>query len=468
MSRRTKIICTIGPKTNTFENLEILAKKGMNIARLNMSHGTHEWHADVVNSIKKLNATGDYSIAIMLDTKGPEIRSGDLKEPLEINIGDVLTFTNQVQVEKDKYTLDINYDDFVNDVEIGDIVLVDSGIINLEVIDKNQHSVTVKSLDSGVITSRRHLNIKGKSANLPAITDKDWLDIDFAIEQEVNFIALSFANDAEVVTHLKKYLSDHKSGINVIPKIESTNAVKNLESIVLASDGIMVARGDLGAELPIEDVPIIQDRIVKLCRKVGKPVIVATQLLESMMVSPTPTRAEVTDIFHAVTQKADAIMMSGETASGNHPFKALDVMSTVAKRAEQHYSQNWQSEIENSDIPKNEIVLGASVVANNINAKAIMVFTKSGWTTGLVSQCRPHSLIFSFTDSHITNKKLNLYWGVTSLTMAFSENPEETVENAMQYLKVHDLVKQGDNIVIVSDILAGKELVDAVQIRVVK
>ena len=335
MSRLTKIICTIGPASNSYETLKLLAEKGMNIARLNMSHGTHEWHGDIVSKVKQLNAEG-FSIGIMVDTKGPEIRSGDLTEPLVVKVGDKLTFTTiKEDAGKDKYILDINYPGFIDDVESGDTVLVDSGVIELKVISKTETAVTTEVLDDGVITSRRHLNIRGKSANLPTITEKDWQDIDFAIAQDADFIALSFANSAEAVNELKSYLQSKGSNIKIASKVESTKAVENLEEIVDASDWIMVARGDLGAELPVEDVPIIQNRIVKMCKEKGKTVIVATQMLESMMQNPTPTRAEVTDIYYAVTQGADVIMMSGETAGGKYPIKALDTMRTVAERAEQ-------------------------------------------------------------------------------------------------------------------------------------
>jgi pyruvate kinase len=468
MTRHTKIICTIGPLTSTPENLQLLAEGGMNIARLNMSHGTHEWHGEIIDRVKALNDTGKFSIGIMVDTKGPEIRSGDLKQPLEVKVGDVVTFTIDRQPEKDKYTIDISYDGFVSDVEVGDIILVDSGIINLKVTSKTKTEVVTEVLDDGTITSRRHLNIKGKSANLPAITEKDWADIDFAIAKNADFIALSFANSGEVVTELKQYLISRESGIQVVSKIESTDAVKNLEDIVKASDGIMVARGDLGAELPIEDVPIIQNKIVKLSRKLGKPVIVATQLLESMMQSPTPTRAEVTDIFNAVNQRTDAIMMSGETANGKYPLKALEVMSRVAKRAEQTFKEDKRIIVENSENPKNEIALGASIIANNIEAKAIIVFTKKGVTAGLVSQCRPNSPIYSFTDSAQTSRQLSISWGVRSFEMQLPEDPEITVEKAIEFLKEKGKLKAGDTAVVASDIIVGKEFVDTVQIRVVK
>jgi pyruvate kinase len=322
--RRTKIVCTIGPKTATKEMLLELAKGGMNVVRLNMSHGTHEWHGSVVDLAHEINRETEYNLSVMIDTKGPEIRSGDLKKPLEIKVGDQITFTIKKSPEYPEYTTEINYDGFIDDVEVGDVILVDSGMINLEIIEKTKEDVICKSLDNGILTSRRHLNIRGKSANLPPITDKDWADIDFGISKNVDYFALSFVNDAPVVEELRAYIKGKGSAIQIIAKIESTDAVKNMHAIVAASDAVMIARGDLGAELPVEEVPLVQTDIVNYCRKLNKPVITATQLLESMMVNPTPTRAEVTDIFYAVKLRTDAIMMSGETANGNHPLKALD------------------------------------------------------------------------------------------------------------------------------------------------
>lgn len=466
--RRTKIVCTIGPKTNSYEALEELAAGGMNVARLNMSHGTHEWHRDVINKVKSINEKGELSVAIMLDTKGPEMRSGDLKQSLVLAKGDQLILTVRREPEYPKNCIEVNYDGFVDDVEIGDTLLVDSGMINLKVVEKTHTDVILECLDGGTMTSRRHLNILGKSANLPPITDKDWTDIDFGIAEGVDFIALSFANSGPVVTELKKYLTEKNSAIEVISKIESTAALKNMIEIVDASDGIMVARGDLGAEIPVEDVPQAQREIVKYCRKVGKPVIVATQLLESMMLNPTPTRAEVTDIFYAVRQRADAIMMSGETANGNYPFKALETMAKVANKTEEQFQLDKRITVESSDKPKSEIALGACTIANNIEAKAILVFTRRGSTAGLISQCRPNSPIYAFTNTPGVRRKLHLFWGVSPFRVEFSSDPEKTIERAIDILKRDNLAGLGDRIVVVSDILVNNEFVETIQLRVVR
>ena len=463
--RRTKIVCTIGPKTASYEALEMLAQGGMNVARLNFSHGTYEWHGGVMDTVKKLNDTGKYSIALMLDTKGPEIRSGDVKTPMILEKGGRVTFTIRKEAEYPEFVTEINYDQFINDVEIGDQLLVDSGLINLKIVDKTATDVICEVLDGGSMGSRRHINILGKSANLPAITEKDWQDIDFGISKEVDFIALSFVNGPEVVEKLKAYLKGKNSPIKVISKVESVDAVKNLDAIIDASDSIMIARGDLGAELPVEEVPMIQRRIVKQCRKTGKPVIVATQLLESMMVNPTPTRAEVTDIYFAVNSRADAIMMSGETANGNYPYKALETMAKVAVHTETQYLEDTKILIESSSIPKNEISLGASVIASNVGAKAIVVFTETGATSGLVSQCRPVSPIHAFTFDNSVQLQLNLNWGTTPYLVEKYSDPEKNVVEALETLKKNNVCKTGDLIVVVSNIVAGNGFVHAVQIR---
>jgi pyruvate kinase len=334
--RKTKIVCTIGPKTASFEAIRQLAEQGMNVARLNMSHGTQEWHRGVIGHIKRYNKKYAGSLAIMLDTRGAEVRSGDLKQDLFLRVGDILTLTTRRQAELAPYWVEVSHDGFVAEVALGDIILVDGGMLRLEVKEITRTDVRCQSLDEGVLSSRRHLNIRGKSADLPAITEQDWRDIDFGIEERIDFIALSFVRAAAPILDLQHYLDQQGVAVEVLAKIESAASIPELDSIIAAADGIMIARGDLGAEMPYEEVPLLQAEIVRKCRRSGKPVVVATHMLESMIVNPTPTRAEVTDITHAVQQGVDAIMLSGETATGRYPFKALEVMDVVARRIERH------------------------------------------------------------------------------------------------------------------------------------
>lgn len=448
--------------------MERLAKGGMNIARLNMSHGTHEWHQKVIKAIRTINEKGIYSIAILLDTRGPEIRSGDLKREIELKKGDLFTFTIRKESEYEENCTEVNYDEFVNDVKPGDVILVDGGIVSFEVKEKKEKDLVCECLDGGTMTSRRHLNIKGRSAKMPSITDKDWQDIDFGIEHGVDFIALSFIKDEKAIKELRKYLKKKKTAIEIIAKIESADSIPHLEAILEEADGAMIARGDLGAEIPLEEVPLVQDDVVTKCRKLGKPVIVATHLLESMIIHPTPTRAEVTDITKAVTQKSDGIMLSGETAAGNYPFKALEVMDRVATRIEQKLIENKKIMVAVTDEPKEEIVMSASIMANNLDSKAILVFTRRGYMATLLSRCRPNSPTYAFTNTSNVRRRLNLYWGVIPYRIDFSKDPEKTIQRAIKLLESKKILHKGDNVIIVSDILAGEEFVETIQVRQIK
>lgn len=463
--RRTKIICTIGPKTADYNSILKLASHGMDIARLNMSHGDHLFHRKSIQAIKTINSKGIYSIATMLDTKGPEIRTGDVKEEIQVERGEEFIFTVKPLFKTSGKGTTVNYDGFVEDIKIDDIILVDGGLVSFRVMMKNETDIVTEVLESGRIGSRRHINIKGRSARLPTITNQDWIDIDFAIREKVDFIALSFVKSASVVRELKKYLAKHKGPIDIIAKIESAASIPHLDGIIKESDGIMVARGDLGAELPLEEIPLLQEEILKKCLAVGRPVIVATQLLESMIENPTPTRAEVTDIALSIREHADAIMLSGETAIGDYPFKAVALMDTVAKHIERKMQEDKKINIPETDNPKIEMVRSATIIANNLSVKAILVFTRRGYTATLVSWCRPNSPIYAFTNMTSVRRRLNLYWGVVGLRLEFSKDPEKTIKKAIDLLKRKEQVKKDDRLIIVSDILAGEEFVETIQVR---
>ncbi|XBI28068.1 hypothetical protein VPH35_052381 [Triticum aestivum] len=462
--RKTKIVCTIGPSTNTREMIWNLAEAGMNVARLNMSHGDHASHQKVIDLVKEYNAqTKDNVIALMVDTKGPEVRSGDLPQPIFLETGQEFTFTIKRGVGTET-CVSVNYDDFVNDVEAGDMLLVDGGMMSFLVKSKTEDSVKCEVIDGGELKSRRHLNVRGKSATLPSITDKDWDDIKFGVENQVDYYAVSFVKDAQVVHELKDYLrSNNHSGlykqrrccfecvltmfpfyfdsgsnadIHIIVKIESADSIPNLHSIITASDGAMVARGDLGAELPIEEVPLLQEEIIRMCRSMGKAVIVATNMLESMIVHPTPTRAEVSDIAIAVREGADAVMLSGETAHGKFPLKAVKVMHTVALRTE--------ATITGGETPSNlgqvfknhmsEMFAYHSTMMSNTLGTSIVVFTRTGFMSILLSHYRPSGTIFAFTDQEIVRQRLALYQGVCPVHMEFSDCAEKTFGDALSYL----------------------------------
>ncbi|MBA3005941.1 MAG: pyruvate kinase [Proteobacteria bacterium] len=466
-TRKTKIVCTIGPATSAFTILKQLAENGMNVARLNMSHGTHKWHSEVIKHIKTINEKTGSSVAILLDTKGPEVRTGDVKTDIVLHKGETLTLTIRRQAELEPYCVEINYDGFVSDVALGDIVLIDGGMLSLKVMDITQTDIRCECLDNGVLSSRRHVNIRGKSADLPSITEKDWQDIALGIENGVDFIALSFVKGAPAIEELQQFITEKNVPIDIIAKIESAEAIPHLDEIIAVSDGIMIARGDLGAELPYEEVPLLQEQIIKKCRIAGKPVIVATHMLESMIVNPTPTRAEVTDITQAVLQGTDAIMLSGETATGKHPLKALEVMDVVARRIEREMEQDTKVMVQASDNAKYEIARSASILNNNLKAAATLVFTRRGLMAVLLSQCRPNGPIYAFTNTTHVRRRLGIHWGVSAFRIKFSNDPEVSIDRAVTQLQHKKLLKEGDRMIVLSDILAGGKFIETVQVRIV-
>ncbi|KAK6262752.1 hypothetical protein QUC31_008568 [Theobroma cacao] len=449
--RKTKIVCTIGPSTSSREMIWKLAEAGMNVARLNMSHGDHSSHQKTIDLVKEYNAQfEDKVIAIMLDTKGPEVRSGDVPQPIQLKEGQEFNFTIKRGVSSEN-TVSVNYDDFVNDVEVGDILLVDGGMMSLAVKAKTKDLVKCVVVDGGELKSRRHLNVRGKSATLPSITDKDWEDIKFGVDNQVDFYAVSFVKDARVVHELKDYLKGCNADIHVIVKIESADSIPNLHSIISASDGAMVARGDLGAELPIEEVPLLQEDIIRRCRSMHKPVIVATNMLESMINHPTPTRAEVSDIAIAVREGADAIMLSGETAHGKYPIKAVKVMHTVALRTESSLPVSIMPPVRFNAYKSHMgemFAFHSTTMANTLNTP-IIVFTRTGSMAILLSHYRPSSSIFAFTNEERIKQRLALYQGVMPIYMQFSDDAEETFSRALKLLMDKNLVKEGEHVTLV-------------------
>lgn len=478
--RMSKIVCTIGPKTCAVNNMEKLAETGMDIVRLNMSHGTHEWHKTVIDNVREINAKGRFNLGILLDTKGPEVRSGDVKAPITVKRGQRFTWTIRKNFEEfDENTVDVSYDDFINDVHVGDTLLVDGGMSSFLCTEKTDTDVISECIDGGVLTSRRHLNVRGKSASLPAITEKDWDDIKFGMDMNVDFYALSFVKHEDDVARLKQYLRDNGCEALVLSKIESADAIHRLPQILNVSDGAMVARGDLGAEIPIEDVPLIQDEIVNINRNLRKPTIVATHMLESMITYPTPTRAEVADITEAVRQGADATMLSGETANGSYPYESLNVMATVAKSVVSQDSALSQNDLfspmartsdnETAQDSRLNLAYAASTLASRLNVAAIIVFTRVGSYAKLVASTRPRCPIVALTPDENLVRRLTLFWGVKPYHLDFSEDPEETISRAINLLLENGLTSSGDNVVITSDMLVkDKDTVNTIQVRRVR
>lgn len=462
--RKTKIICTIGPATDSLEMLEALANAGMNVARLNMSHGSHESHQKVIDAIKVLNRKLNHPIAVLLDTQGPEIRTGDMANDLHLNAGDTVSIVARGTEDVESSSIHINYEDLITDVNIGDIITVDNGLINLEVLSKEERNMQCKVIDGGLLKSKRHVNLPGIRVNLPAITDKDRRDIEFGMSQDVDFIALSFVRQADDIRELHELLGDKADTIKVIAKLEDQEAITNMVEIIDAADGVMVARGDLGVEVPLEVLPRIQRRIIRTCAEMGKRVIVATHMLESMIENPNPTRAEVTDVANAVYEEADAIMLSGETTVGKYPVKCVEILDRIARSTESSRGLRFTDNLVVTG-DKQHIAKAAVDLAESISAKAIIVPTKRGRMANRVTNCHPQeSIICAFTDNGATRRQLVLNRDVLSYQIDFGKDSDETLAAAAAIMIKRDEFSPEDRVVVISDTLAG-DGIEAIQIR---
>jgi pyruvate kinase len=464
--RKTKIICTLGPATESAEVLHAMITAGANIFRLNMSHATHDWVRVIVPRIRAIAKELGVVVGILMDTQGPAIRTGDLPTKLDLKVGDVFEFTVRGSVSEESYSVGVNYDGLIDDISVGDTVLVDNGNIHMKVLTKDGNRIRCEVLTSGVMGSRRHINLPGVKVNLPPLTEKDLADVAVGAEMHVDFMALSFCREAGDIDALRKVLHEHDSSARIIAKIEDQLAVKNIDAIIQKTDVVMVARGDLGIECPMEELPIIQRLVVKRCLEQGVPVIVATHMLESMISNPVPTRAEITDVANAVFEQADAIMLSGETTTGKYPVKCVEVMDTVARRIERSggagYSDNA---VLNSD--RQKAVRSAVSLANSLPDSKIVIFTRRGTMADYVSNLRPDSPIFAFSPTYEVCRKLIINWGTIPHYLPFDPNPSRTIGAAINTLVAENLAKEGDHLVIVSDMLAGEERFDTIQLRVI-
>jgi len=466
--RRTKIISTLGPATDSAEMIGKLIDAGVNIFRLNMSHAPHDWVRRVVKDIRDAATARRQFVGIMMDTQGPAIRTGDLGVPLDLQPGQKFTLTVRGERDLEEHSVDVNYENFVNDINVGDVVLVDNGAIEMKVLAKSGNKVECEVLTAGTLGSRRHINLPGVRVSLPALTAKDIKDVKLGLEVGVDFIALSFVREARDLLQLRELFENGKLPPVVIAKIEDQQAVANLDSIVREADAIMVARGDLGIEIPYEELPIVQRRIVKTCLRHGKPVIVATHMLESMIESPMPTRAEVTDVANAVFEEADAIMLSGETTVGKYPLKCIEVFDRIARRIERSGNAQFHDSAVLTSA-REKLVKSAVVMANELRAGAVLAFTRHGHMARYAAWMRPrYSPIYGLCDSEKRANELTLCWGVVPFVVEFDLiNPQNTIERALKTLLEHGRLHRGMTVVIVGAISVGTEIVDAVQMRVV-
>jgi len=439
--RLTKTICTLGPASNNEEGVRTLAKAGMNIARMNFSHGSHETHSVVVENIRKVNKEEGLHVGLLLDTKGAEIRTADRAEPLMVSEGDLVTFSHKLTTDEHP-VIGVNYPEFWKDAKDARFVLIDSGELVMDIVSIDEDRVVAKSAGSYAIGSRRHINLPGSDVTLPSLAEKDWLDIELACKLKLDYIALSFIRKGSEVDEVRAFTTKHgHPEILLISKIENGVGVDNIDEIIAASDGIMIARGDLGAEIPLETLPFVQDDIAERCREAGKPVIMATQMLESMIKNPMPTRAEVTDVAHAVHLGVDSTMLSGETAAGKYPFAALNMMATIITETEKHVgfcsSCSCDSTVENGN------AAAAVSMAEAMDAAAIVVYTRTGATARAVSTLRPGVPVYVATDNSDVLRRHQLYYALKPLHMPSAD------ADALALLKEKNHVKAGDTVVVI-------------------
>ncbi|MEI7962548.1 MAG: pyruvate kinase [Verrucomicrobiota bacterium] len=463
--RKTKIICTLGPVSESPERLREMILAGANIFRLNMSHAQHDWVRKIVPTIRAIASDLELPVGILLDTQGPAVRTGDLPTKLNLKIGDIMEFTMRGVRSEELYSVNVNYDGLIDDINVGDVVLVDNGVIHLKVLSKINSRIRCEVLTPGELGSRRHINLPGVKVNLPPLTEKDLADIEVGVEVGVDFVALSFCREPSDIVELRRVLKQHGSNARVIAKIEDQSAVKLINEIIKETDAVMIARGDLGIECPMEELPIIQRRILKAALKIGKQVIVATHMLESMIENPVPTRAEVTDVANAVFEQADAIMLSGETTVGKYPVDCVKVLDRIARRIERSGSAHFAEQTSLLN-PRQKTAHSGVVLANSFANAHIAVLTRHGFMADYTSHIRPeHAPIYAITPSEETARHLTLNWGVLPIVMPFGKTPEESVKNAEELLLAQGLLKKGDQLIVMSDIIEGEEKFDSIQLR---
>ena len=449
--KKTKVICTMGPNTNDRELIKQLALSGMDIARFNFSHGDHEEQAGRFALVKSVREEINKPIATLLDTKGPEIRTGVLKDDKKVTLKEGQKFTLTTRnIVGNENEVSITYSGLPADVSKGNVILIDDGLIELHVEEVvNGTDIVCKVINGGLLGQKKGVNVPNVSIRLPAITDKDKDDILFAIEQGYDFIAASFVRNAACIQEIKEILWSHDCDIPVIAKIENAEGIANIDEIIKVSDGIMVARGDMGVEIPAQDVPHIQKMIIKKCNAAYKPVITATQMLDSMMRNPRPTRAEVTDVANAIYDGTDAVMLSGETAQGKYPLEAVKMMAQVAETTEQHLDLHL---LENAKLHSrrgiSSAVSNAAVsTAASLNAKAIICPTMSGFTARLISKLKPAQTIIGASPNEDVLRKMQLYWGVRPLKTAQERSSDMIFQHAIDVAENAGYIEEGDTVV---------------------
>jgi len=451
--RRTKIVCTIGPASESPEMLKKMIKAGMNVARLNFSHGSHEEHARRIINIRQAAKELNVQIGIMLDTKGPEIRIGNLEEPkILLEQGKELILTTR-EVLGTAERISINYAGLPQDVKPGDNILIDDGLISLRVLATTPDEIRCLILNNGEVSSRKGVNVPGVNINLPSLTAKDIEDIKFGIDKQIDFLAASFIRSGSDVLEIRRIIEEAESNLQIIAKIESRSAVYNIDEIIQVADGIMIARGDLGVEIPAEEVPLVQKQIIAKCNRAGKPVITATQMLDSMVRNPRPTRAEANDVANAILDGTDAVMLSAESAAGKYPVEAVETMARIAEKTEEALKPKIG--IYDPSTITDAIGHATVSIAAELDAAAIITHTTSGSTSRMVAKYRPRTPIIAATWVEEVLRRVTLVWGVTPLYIPKTNGTDEMINQAVEHAVASKQIKMGDLIVVTAGVPLG-------------
>src|SRR5215471_8908966 len=447
---RTKIVATVGPACDTYEKLLALVRAGVNVFRLNFSHGAHEDKARIIEHIRKINSTEPFNIAILGDLQGPKLRVGEIEGgSMPVKEGDVLTFTNEKCLGT-KERIYVSYPNLHADVKIGNIIMIDDGKLEVKVTEITRNKdVKVEVVMGGILSSKKGVNLPDTKISLPALTEKDLVDLDFIIDQELDWVALSFVRSVKDIIILRNKLHERKSKTKIIAKIEKPEALTNIRDIIVESDGIMIARGDLGVELPVEQVPLIQKQLIRKSIHRGKPVIVATQMMESMIDRTKPNRSEITDVANAVLEGADAVMLSGETATGQHPTLVVETMRKIIMEVERtDYRYNLEEVLQpqphSPSFLSDAICYNACNLAKDCNADALIGMTQSGYTGFMLSSYRPKSPLYIFTKEKTLVNQLSLSWGVRAFYYAEEEGIDDIISDQIDILKERGFLKPGD------------------------
>jgi len=451
-TKKTKIVATVGPATASKKMLNSIINQGVNVIRVNFSHGSHEEHQLIIDRVRAINKEKGIHTAILADLQGPKIRIGEVENgKISVEKGQTITFTTKDQQPKDKFTLYISYPSFPKDVKKGERILIDDGKLSLEIVSSNQKDkVEAKMLNPGVISSKKGVNLPNTKISLPSLTKKDKEDLQFALENDLEWIGLSFVRSGRDIIELKHLIQKSNRNSLVIAKIEKPEAIDNIEEIIDETDGLMVARGDLGVEIPMEKVPLLQKELVNRCLKAAKPVIIATQMMESMISSISPTRAEVNDVANAVLDGADAVMLSAETSVGKYPIKVIQAMSKIIQQieeSEQIYHHEFPPELNEERFISDSICYNACRLSQRTETKAIVSMTHSGYTAQKLSSFRPKAGIYAFTGNHALLNKLSLVWGVKGFYYDKYVSTDHTIADIKYLLKKHEFLKDKDLII---------------------